>query len=341
MVVGVNCGHTRTGAGCGASGIISESEYTRKVGYALMELLKNNGVVVVDCTVDKASSQSEYLKAVAAFANNEELDWFISIHFNASAEHMANGVEAYTYKGRKYQDALDICENISRIGFQNRGVKDGSGLYVIRKTKAKAILIEVCFCDNEDDVRKFHEAGGEAIIAEAIYSGIQKKTENDHIPFDAYIGSIARRDWKERRILLPSVVVAQAIKESCWGTSELARNAKALFGIKQNGWKGKTYIKSATEQKPDGSIYQVENAIWRAYDSWEQSVIDHNDYIATRSTDGGKTLRYAEIIGCTDYKKVCAGLQRCGYATAINYGESLIRDYIEKYHLSMFDEYPL
>ncbi|MDE7417091.1 MAG: N-acetylmuramoyl-L-alanine amidase [Lachnospiraceae bacterium] len=340
MVVGVNCGHTIMGAGCGADGIINESVYTRKVGYALMEILKNNGVTVIDCTVDKASSQSEYLKAVIDFANNKGLDWFISIHFNASTGHMANGVEAYTYKGRKYQDALDICENISRFGFQNRGVKDGSGLYVVRKTKAKAILIEICFCDNNDDVRKYHEAGGEAVIAEAIYSGIQNKVENDRIPFDEYIGSIARQDWKQRRILLPSVVVAQAIKESGWGTSELARNAKALFGIKQNGWKGKTYMKTATEQKSDGSIYKVENTIWRAYENWEQSVIDHNDYIATRSTDGGKTLRYAEIIGCTDYKRVCAGLQRCGYATAINYGESLIRDYIEKYYLARFDEYP-
>ncbi|MDE7479329.1 MAG: N-acetylmuramoyl-L-alanine amidase, partial [Lachnospiraceae bacterium] len=246
MVVGVNCGHTIVGAGCGANGIMNESAYTRKVGYALMEILRNSGETVIDCTVDKAASQSEYLKAVVDFANNKELDWFISIHFNASAGHMANGVEAYTYKGRKYQDALDICENISRLGFQNRGVKDGSGLYVVRKTKAKSILIEVCFCDNIDDIRKYQEAGGEAVIAEAIYSGIQKKPENDSIPFDEYIGAIAHQDWKERRILLPSVVVAQAVKESGWGTSELAQNAKALFGIKQNGWKGKTYIKTAT-----------------------------------------------------------------------------------------------
>ena len=124
--------------------------------------------------------------------------------------------------------------------------------------------------------------------------------------------------------MLPSVVVAQAVKESGWGTSELAQRAKALFGIKQNEWTGKTYIKAATEQHKDGSIYTVARTIWRAYDNWEQSVLDHNNYIASRSTDGGKTLRYAEIIGCRDYKAVCRGLQRCGYATALNYAESLI-----------------
>ena len=216
-------------------------------------------------------------------------------------------------------------------------VRDGSGLYVIRKTKAKAILIEVCFCDHCEDAQIYHQAGGETVIAEAIYKGIQNQVENDHVPFDEYVGTIAVRDWRERRIVLPSVVVAQAVKESGWGTSELAKRAKALFGIKQNGWTGKTYIKTATEQKKDGCVYEVENTVWRAYDSWEQSIIDHNSYIASRSIDGGKTLRYADIIGCTDYAMICMGLQKCGYATAVNYAESLIHDYIEKYHFDRFD----
>ncbi|MDE7183462.1 MAG: N-acetylmuramoyl-L-alanine amidase [Lachnospiraceae bacterium] len=337
MVVGVNCGHTIEGAGCGAVGFLNESEYTRKVGVALMEILKNGGVSVIDCTIDRAVSQAAYLKAVVDFANNEKLDFFVSIHFNASVGHMAKGVEVYTYKGRKYQDALDICGNLSQLGFENRGVRDGSGLYVIRKTKAKAILIEVCFCDNVEDVQVYHQAGGEAVIAEAIYKGIHNQVENDHIPFDEYVGAIAMRDWQERRIMLPSVVVAQAVKESAWGTSELAQRAKALFGIKQNGWAGKTYIKTATEQRRDGSVYKVENTVWRAYDSWEQSIIDHNSYIASRSIDGGKTLRYTEIIGCTDYEMICMGLQKCGYATDVNYAASLIHDYIEKYRFDRFD----
>ena len=60
--------------------------------------------------------------------------------------------------------------------------------------------------------------------------------------------------------------------------------------------------------------------------------------IFRRSTDGGRTLRYAEIIGSGDYKKVCRGLQHCGYATSINYAESLIHDYIERYHFDRFDK---
>lgn len=130
---------------------------------------------------------------------------------------------------------------------------------------------------------------------------------------------------------------AQAMKESACGTSELARNANALFGIKENGWTGKVYVKEAAEQRPDGSYVTVPGTRWRAYDSFEESVIDHNDYIATRSLDGGKTLCYAAIIGCEEYVLVCQYLQSCGYATSLDYADSLIRDYIEACELTRFD----
>ena len=81
------------------------------------------------------------------------------------------------------------------------------------------------------------------------------------------IAKVAVEDWRERRIMLPSIVIAQAMKESGRGTSELALKAKALFGIKKNGWTGKTYVKVAVEQRPDGSYYTVDNTEWRAYDS--------------------------------------------------------------------------
>ena len=168
MTIGVNSGHTASGPGSGAVGIINESEHTRLVGQALMGLLRSSGVNVIDCTIDQANTQQEYLAAAVALANRQDLDWFISIHFNASKTHEGCGVEVYTYKGRQYQDALDVCTNIADLGFTNRGVKAGSGLYVIRKTKAKSMLIECCFCDNQQDVAIYNSVGGADGVAQAI-----------------------------------------------------------------------------------------------------------------------------------------------------------------------------
>lgn len=349
MVIGVNCGHTVSGPGYGAVGIIKESEHTRMVGQALMSLLRSAGVTVIDCTIDQANTQQEYLAAAVALANRQNLDWFLSIHFNASAEHTGKGVEVYTYEGRQYQDALDVCSEISSLGFVNRGVKEGTGLYVIRKTKAKSMLIECCFCDNKEDMDAYEAAGGAEGIARAIYRGIYTDAvlpsvdvqENHNLTrdeFHEFIGNIARRDWQDRHIILPSVVIAQAAIESAVGTSELAVNANALFGIKLNGWTGRSYVKDATEQNADGSYRVDKNELWRAYDNWEQSVLDHNDYIATRSTDGGKTLRYQPVIGCENYALACQYLEECGYATSQSYAETLV-SYIEKYELTRYDEF--
>ena len=159
MKIGINDGHTLRGAGTGAVGIIKEGEHTRLVGEELRRLLKEKGNTVYNCTVDYASTVNESLSLVVQQANREDLDWFIAIHFNAGG---GKGVEVYTYEGRQYQDAIDVCNNIAALGFNNRGVKAGTGLYVIRRTKAKSMLIEVCFVDTED-ANKYLEVGYKAI----------------------------------------------------------------------------------------------------------------------------------------------------------------------------------
>lgn len=72
--VGVNDGHTLSGPGCGAVGIINESEQTRKVGNALRSYLKANGINAINCTVDYASTTSESLSLVVQQANRQDLD---------------------------------------------------------------------------------------------------------------------------------------------------------------------------------------------------------------------------------------------------------------------------
>lgn len=181
--------------------------------------------------------------------------------------------------------------------------------------------------------------------------------------FINYVAEIAVRDWRERGIMLPSVVIAQACKESAFGMSELAINANALFGIKLNGWTGRSYRKKADEQNPDGSMRTDPNTLWRSYDSWEQSILDHSTYIAERKVGNQTEPNFKAIIGETNIKKVIAGFVgdpnryatsvACKdpelrqyvlegksvypYATGINYPQSLLDDYIIKYNLTKYD----
>lgn len=169
MKIILNAGHTASGSGSGAVGFISESEETRKVVNAVKRYLTGKGHDVVVANVDRAGSQYEYLREVVRIANKHiDADLFLSVHFNAGG---GQGCECYTYKGKKTPQAEGICAELNKHGFRNRGVKDGSPLYVISKTKMPAILAEVCFVDNIKDARKYEEVGVNR-IAQAITRGI-------------------------------------------------------------------------------------------------------------------------------------------------------------------------
>ena len=176
MRIGINCGHTVSRQpGCGAVGFIDESVETREVGMRVMSLLRQAGHTVVDCTNDYAPSTSSNLSQIVGLANKQPLDLFISIHFNAGG---GQGTEVFTYGGEKHAEAVRVCNALNKFGFVNRGIKDGSNLYVVRRSDAKAMLIEVCFVDTKSDVDLYNSVGVDR-IAQAICTAIVGQEMNN------------------------------------------------------------------------------------------------------------------------------------------------------------------
>jgi flagellum-specific peptidoglycan hydrolase FlgJ len=146
--------------------------------------------------------------------------------------------------------------------------------------------------------------------------------------FIAQVGAFAAADMSGSGILA-SLTVAQAVLESGWGKSALALKANSLFGIKAGAdWKGRVF-NSKTQECYDGVNFIEVDAAFRAYDSWEQSIADHSAFLT------GK-MRYAAVVGETDYKTACAAIKAAGYATDPAYAEKLI-SIIETYDLTAFD----
>ena len=165
MKICINAGHTLTGKGSGAIGFLIESEETRKVVKHLIAILKEKGHDVTEATVDKSNN---YLYEVVKIANKSKAELFLSIHFNAGK---GRGSECFTWRGRKLKIAEKICRNLNKLGFVNRGVKNGSDFYVIRNTTMEAMLIEVCFVDTFNDVALYQKHGAKE-IAQAIANAI-------------------------------------------------------------------------------------------------------------------------------------------------------------------------
>jgi flagellum-specific peptidoglycan hydrolase FlgJ len=120
-----------------------------------------------------------------------------------------------------------------------------------------------------------------------------------------------------------SIIMAQAILESGWGTSRAARKYKALFGWKTGkGWKGKR------GRNGDGEC--------RAYDTWMQSYLDHAKSL----------MAYDRYDACFDISQRLTKkqrshewarcLQRSGYCPSHDYDDKLIK-IINQFNLYQHD----
>ncbi|ARC47916.1 GBS Bsp-like repeat-containing protein [Streptococcus salivarius] len=133
--------------------------------------------------------------------------------------------------------------------------------------------------------------------------------------------------------ILPSITAAQAILESGWGSSELAKAPNNnLFGIKDSeDWHGEI-VTVPTQEYLNGDYITV-NAAFRKYASWNDSVVDHAKFFT--STEWRKD-NYRKVVNETDYRIAAQELKNAGYATDPTYPGKLIR-LIEAYKLYEWD----
>lgn len=157
-IYNIHAGHGISGGqGCGAVGILDESAEARKVKTELVKLLRQAGNTVYDCTYEGNASQNTILTNIVTSCNQHNADLDISIHLNSgrndvTGDGSTGGVEVYGYNA----EVQDVCERICNaisdsLDIRNRGFKINTELYVLRKTYAKALLIECCFVDDKDD----------------------------------------------------------------------------------------------------------------------------------------------------------------------------------------------
>lgn len=170
----MHAGHNAPGKiAVGASDYLDESTEARIICKSAIKELKKAKIRVVNCTVKNGTSQNDVLKKIRE--KIEKVSGVIlnvSIHFNAfkheKKDGKTKGVEACikpvagdnekyekTKATMKYKVARAMCDNISLIGFENRGVRFRDDLYILNQTSKPTILLEVCFVDDQDDAIRY------------------------------------------------------------------------------------------------------------------------------------------------------------------------------------------
>ena len=172
MKICINAGHCY-GVDSGAVGQkgTQEAHINKVIASYVEAYLESKGYSVI-------SVSEKSLAKVCLLANSANCDFFISIHCNAAENKSARGTETFYYKGsaegKKLAQAIND-EIVKTLGTRNRGIKETTSLYVIKHTKAPAVLVECEFISNLDGEKLLKEKA--KIFGQCITRGIVKGTK--------------------------------------------------------------------------------------------------------------------------------------------------------------------
>ena len=148
-----------------------------------------------------------------------------------------------------------------------------------------------------------------------------------------YIGNSARK-LASNNDLYASVMIAQAMIESGWGTSGLASAPNYnLFGIKGE-YDGQSVNMGTQEDDGTGNLYSI-SSNFRKYPSYKESLEDYVSLLRGGTTGNSQLYAGAWKSNTTSYKDATKFLTG-RYATDTTYADKL-NSLIEKYNLTQFD----
>ena len=180
MKIAVRGGHTELCTG--ASALLNELTEDRKVKDSVIKYLKVLGHDVLDVTppVNYTSSSSVDLSYGVNKANSWGAELFASFHFNKAYDSYNGAIGSEVCVYSEHETAQRVVDALGGLGFKNRGQKVRTGLYELKHTNMKSMIVETCFVEATEDVSLYKKLGYDAIgkvIAEAI-SNSTIKTES-------------------------------------------------------------------------------------------------------------------------------------------------------------------
>lgn len=138
----------------GAVGFINERAEAVKVVDRVYAILTNSyngrGYRYHEST---AQNQSQNLANIVNYHNSKDRELDVSVHFN-SATATATGTECLYYDAKSLSAKMSTAM-AKALDVRDRGPKERTELYFLRNTTKPAILLEVCFVSNKDDVAKY------------------------------------------------------------------------------------------------------------------------------------------------------------------------------------------
>lgn len=209
--IGLFVGHSKlkSGAYTSANKIVNEYEFNKQLGRDLKAQFEAIGqpcdlIICPEGTFTSSKQEDDYKLPIA---NSGKYDLIVELHLNAF-DGTAKGSEVL-YCSNSGKVVAQRVQDKLKTQFNNRGIKFRDGLYMLKKTKPVAIMIETLFCDNQEDVDKANKIGTKG-IAKLIAEGVCDTTINNpstastntNIQYRVMAGAFVDKKNAEERVKL-------------------------------------------------------------------------------------------------------------------------------------------
>ena len=179
-----------SGHGQGDCGAVGNGYKEANLVREIVPKLKNKLSTYANVDIfDMNKNMYKFLKSGNTF-NFKNYDYVLEIHFNACVNDVkgdgkTTGTEILIHSTElSYNVEKNIVNNISALGFKNRGVKTRTNLQNMNVCKKRYgtsyALLETCFIDDKDDMKLYISKKDDVInaIANGIISGFNLKKVN-------------------------------------------------------------------------------------------------------------------------------------------------------------------
>ncbi len=176
----IDQGHNPTGyhnTGAVGNGLV-EQDVNFEVGLYLARLLNDDPRFLARLSRPTpetvlGTNNTTSLQARVNEANRWPADYFISIHCNSNTNPAINGSEVYVYQQntQSFWLAQHILNGLTAAaGTKDNGVRVNPSLFVLRRTRMPAVLVELAYLSNPEDAQKLRD--DPRAFAQGIYDGL-------------------------------------------------------------------------------------------------------------------------------------------------------------------------
>jgi N-acetylmuramoyl-L-alanine amidase len=175
--ISLSAGHGLTTPGKRTPDGMHEWEFNSAVVSIMVLLLSHYKDVAVLRLDDPTGKTDIPLKDRANRSNGWGANYHLDVHANAAGVGWsdAHGIETFSYKlsGQSFEIAKVLQKYlIAATGLSDRGVKDGSDLYMVNSTKAPANLVECGFMSNKNEAALLKSDDYRNKVANALVNAI-------------------------------------------------------------------------------------------------------------------------------------------------------------------------